>query len=107
MIENIFAFFENFMPKIEQKGENEEEKLAFIFKQLSINHQITVKLRESCIPNTWGEFYKNQYMDIFINGQHVYIWQIYQYLTPTWDEKGNPISFTRRTGHSDFRFVGG
>ncbi len=44
-------------------------------------------------------------MDFHINGEHVYIWEIYQYFNLIKEDEKE--SWVRRTGHSDYRFEDG
>ena len=108
-IENIFAFFTHFFPKVKfMDGADDLAKLNTIFGAISFGHQLTCTLRESYDKEKFDDqHYKNQEIDIFVNGEHVFVWQIYQYFQVNRDEAGSQVSLSRRTGHSDYRFVHG
>ena len=102
--ENLIAFFKTFFPKIEipDKSAGKQLQIDALCKALSFNLTLTANIREVIKPNFGGQHYENLQIDFSVNGEHIFIWEIYQYFNKLADG-----SIERRTGHSDYRFKDG
>ena len=97
-LDNLFLFFNHFFHFNLDTNDSDQHNLNIIGKKLSsINKQIRFDLSIFGEYNS-EDFYINTYTKIYVNDDHLYDWEIYQYYNV------NNYNITKRlTGHSDFK----
>ena len=98
IIYNIIKFFEIFFPVLLDRELNIQNKLDKILKIIDTNNKISCKYFVTGYF-TSDKIYEENLIKIFINGNNIYDWKLYQYYENLNNDKGKLI-----TGYSELKY---